>query len=75
MQVLYVLHAVRWKYDAKIAKNSPSGHHRTTLSACIFATTAFMDNRKKLIDSNISSTCSHNMVNFAPLAAEIGWRV
>ena len=26
---------------------------------------------KKLFSSNISSTCSHNMVNFGPLAAEI----
>jgi len=34
---------------------------------------ACIDNRKKnLLNSNISSTCSHNMVNFGPLAAEIG---
>jgi len=26
---------------------------------------------KNLLSSNISSTCSHNMVNFGPLAAEI----
>ena len=30
---------------------------------------------KKLVNSNISSTCPHNMVNFGPLAAEIGWWV
>jgi len=30
---------------------------------------------KKLLDSNISSTCPHNMVNFGLLAAEIYWRV
>jgi len=30
---------------------------------------------KKLLSSNISSTCPHNMVNFSPLAAEIDWRV
>ena len=29
---------------------------------------------KKLLNSNIS-TCSHNVVNFSPLTAEIGWRV
>jgi len=59
--------------DAKIAKKSPSGHHRTTLSSYIFATKAppRNDNRKKL-NSNISSTCTHNMVNFGSLAAEIG---
>jgi len=33
--------------NAKIAKNSPSGHHRTTLSGYIFATKAHIDNRKK----------------------------
>jgi len=30
---------------------------------------------KKLSNSNISSTRPHNMVNFGPLTAEIGWRV
>jgi len=27
---------------------------------------------KKLLNSNVSPTCPHNMVNFGPLAAEIG---
>ena len=31
----------------KIAKNSPSGHHRTTLSGYVFATKACIDNQKK----------------------------
>jgi len=56
-------------------KNSPSGHHRTTLSGYIFATETYIDSRKKNLNSNISSTCPHNMVNFGPLTAEIGWRV
>ena len=30
---------------------------------------------KKVLSSNISSTYSHNMVNFGLLAAEIGWPV
>jgi len=48
-------------------------HHRTTLSGCIFATKARIDNQKKnLLNSIISYTCPHNMVNFGPLAAEIG---
>jgi len=39
----------------------------------IFATEARMDNWKKnLLNSNISYTCPDNMVNFGPLAAEIG---
>jgi len=56
----------------KSRKKSPSRHHRTTLSGYIFATKARIDNRKKVLSSNMSSTCSHNMVNFGPLAAEIG---
>jgi len=35
--------------DAKNAKKSPFEHHRTTLSGCIFATKACIDNRKKII--------------------------
>jgi len=38
----------------------------------MFATKARIDNLKKLLSSNMSSTCPHNMVNFGPLAAEIG---
>ena len=49
----------------KSQKNSPSWHHRTTLSGCIFATKAHIDNRKKsLLKSNVCPTCPHNMVNF-----------
>ena len=57
----------------KIAKNLPSGHYRTTLSGCIFATNTRMDNRKKILNSkysNISSSCSHNIANVGPLN---GW--
>jgi len=55
-------------------KNSPSRHHRITLSGHIFATKACIDNLKKKLDlsSNISSTRPDNMVNFGPLTAEIG---
>jgi len=59
--------------DAKIAKKSPSGHHRKNLSGYIFATKACVDNRQEnLFNSNISSTRFHNMADFSPLAAEIG---
>jgi len=34
--------------DPKIAKNWPSGHHRTNLSGYIFTTKAHIDNRRKL---------------------------
>ena len=53
-------------------KKSSSWHHRTTLSGYIFATKVRIDNRKNLLNSNISSTCPDNMANFGPLAAEIG---
>jgi len=59
----------------KVAKNSPSGHHHTILSGYIFATKALIDNRKNMLNGNVSRTCPHNMVNFGPLAAEICWRV
>jgi len=42
------------------------------LSGYIFATKARIDNRKKFLSSNISSTCPTIMVNFGPLATEIG---
>jgi len=71
-----VLHAAGWKCSTQeIAKNLPSGHHRTNLSGYIFATKAHIDNRKNLLNSNVSPRCPHNMVNFGSLAAEIGWRV
>ena len=54
-------------------QKSPSVHRRT--NRAIFATKACIDNRRKLLNSNTSSTRPHNMVNFGPLAAEIGWRV
>jgi len=39
-------------------KNSPSGHHRTTLSGCIFATKSYIDNRKKLVKQQYLSNVS-----------------
>jgi len=53
-------------------KKSPSGHHRTTMSGHIFATKACIHNwEKNLLNSNISSTCPHNMVNFGPLGSVV----
>jgi len=68
-------------YCTRLAENTghkilPSWHHRTNLSACIFATKACIDNRwKNLSNSNTSSTCPRNMLNFSPLMAEMCWRV
>jgi len=56
-------------------KKSPSGHHCTTLSGYILATKHVLTiGKKNTLNSTISSTCPHNMVNFGPLAAEICWR-
>ena len=52
-------------------KKSPPAHHRAILPGYIFAIKACIDNLKKLLSSNISSTCPYNMVNVGPLAAEI----
>ena len=54
-------------------KKSLSQQHRITLSGHIFAAKACIDNRKKnLLSNNTSSTRPDNMVNFGPLTAEIG---
>jgi len=54
-------------------KNRHLGTIAQLFSDYIFATKARIDNWKKhLLSSNISSRCLHDMVNFGPLAAEIG---
>jgi len=67
--------AARGSLKIQAAKNSPSGHHRTTLSGYIFATKARITvstiGKKNSLNSNISLTCPYNIVNFGPLAAEI----
>jgi len=68
-----VLHAIRWKCRTqKIAENSQSAHHRTTLSGYIFATETRIDNRKKIAKHRCLATCPHNTMNFGQPAAEIG---
>jgi len=62
----------------KLRKNSPSAHHHTTLSGYRPISSQLRHVwtiGKNELNSHISSTCSHNMVNFGPLTAEIGWRV
>ena len=57
------------------AKKSPKNHRLGTIAQLcwgyIFTAKAHIDNRKKLLSSNISSIRYHNMVNFRLLAAEI----
>ena len=61
--------------DAKIAKI----RHIRTIAQLFRAVSRnygmYRQSENKLSNSNISSTCPNNMVNFSPLTAEIGWRV
>jgi len=61
-----------WLVENTGRKNSPSAHHQTTISSQVRHMSTV---GKNLLNSNISSTCPQNMVNFGPLAVEIGWYV
>jgi len=60
-------------------KKSPKiGHLRTITQFCRAISSQLrhvLTIRKKFLNSIISSTCPHNMLNFGPLTAEICWRV
>jgi len=56
----------------KIAKNSPSGHHRTTLMGCTFATKACIDTQKKAIKQQYLLHMPPQYGKLGPLADEIG---
>jgi len=78
MWVWNVLHAACWKY--RMQNYAKTRHLCTIAQLCmsgyIFATKAFINNRKKnLLNGNISSTRPHNMANVSPLTAEISWWV
>jgi len=58
-------------------KNSPKNRHLDSIAQlcrAIFSQLRHVSTirKKNMLSSNISSTCPHNMVNFGPLAAEIG---
>ena len=56
-------------------KITQSAHHPTTSQAISSELRHLSTIGKKLLNSNTSSICRHNMVNFGPPTAEIGWRV
>jgi len=70
MQVWNVLHAARWKYRTQ---KSPKIRHLGTIAQLCRAVYSQIRHvstmRKNLLNSNISSTCPHSMVNFGPLTA------
>jgi len=67
MQVWNILHAARWKY---MTQNSPSVHHRTTLSGYIFASKAVIDNWKKLVRQQ---HLFHTSSQYGELRPTSGW--
>jgi len=61
-------------------KKSPKIHHLGTIAQLCRAMSSQLTHvstigKKSSLNSNVSPTCSHNMVNFGPLAAEICWHV
>ena len=48
-------------------------HLGTIAQICWAASLQLRQSENNLLNSNTSSTCPHNMVNFSPLTAEIGW--
>jgi len=56
------------------AKNRPKNRHLGTIAQLAVSSRLrhILTIWKNLLNSNTSSTCSHNMVNFGPLTAEIG---
>jgi len=72
MQIWNMRHAGRWKYRTqKIAKNSPSGHHRTTLSGYIVANKARIDNWKKKLAKQ--QYFPHMFLQYGELRPTSGW--
>jgi len=72
MQVWNVLHAARWKYRTQ--KSAKIRHLGTIAQLCPTVSSQLRHVStigKNLLNSNMSSTCSHNMANFSPLTAEI----
>ena len=73
MQVWNVLHGARCKYRTqKVVKNRHLGTIAQLCQAISLQLRHVLTIGKNLLSSNISSTRSHNMANFGPLAAEIG---
>ena len=67
------LHAVRYKYRTQ--KNRHLGTIAQLCRAVSSQLRHILTIGKNLLNSNILSTCFHNMVNFGLLPAEICWRV
>ena len=67
MQAWNVLHAACWKYRTQKFAIYALSHNFIGISLQLRHVSAI---RKNLLNSNISSTCPQNTVNFGPLTAE-----
>ena len=71
-----MLHAARLKYRTQ--NNAKNRHLRTIAQFCRAMSSQLRHLStigKNVVNSNMSSTCLHNMANFGPLTAEICWQV
>jgi len=73
MQVWNVLHAARWKYRTQ--KNWHFGNIAQLCRAISSELRHVSTIGKNFLNSNTSSTCPDNMVNFGLPTVEIRWRV
>ena len=68
-----------WLLENAGPKKSPKIRHLSTFAQLCRATSSQLRHvsttGKNLLNSNVSPHCSHNMMNFGLLAAEICWRV
>jgi len=65
----------RWLAEIQDAKNRHFGTIAQLCRAISSQLRHVSTTGKNLLNSNTSSTCPHNMVNFGLLTAEICWRV
>ena len=74
MQVWNVLHAARWKCMTRKnrQKFSICAPSHNFVGLYLRNWSMYRQSERNLLNSNISSTCPHNMVNFGPVTAEIG---
>jgi len=73
MQVCNVLHVARSKCRIQKIAICATSHNFVGLYLCNEG--MYRQSERNLLNSNISSRCPHNMANFGPLTAEIGWRI
>jgi len=66
---IFVLHAARWKYRTQKNRQKIT---ITQICRAVSSQLRHVSTIRKKLNSNTSSICAQNMVNFGPLTAEIG---